>query len=179
MSYARVTLNSILACNQAGGHGEAPLKWDVRYAPHRSVLLFDTAISPSELFKPAVYPPVTSLHIVSGLVSPAWPITVTNPSGVTVWDVLAAIHATLQAPINHSEWDALSAKQRARIQQIFYDRCYASRDFKRERSNGVRRIDCLLTATTFAGLSSLTFCGGRFEVVLTLSRDFGGGRRDH
>lgn len=178
MSYAHATLNPILSCNQAGGRGEVPLKWDARFAPHRCVFVSDAAISPSELARPAVYPPVRSLDVVSGLVSPTWPITVTNPSGVTVWDVLATIYATLQVPISHPEWDSLSAKQRARIQQVFYDRCYASTNFERERNGGVRRIDCLLTTTVFSGLSSPMCRDGRLEVVLTLSRGFGGGRRD-
>lgn len=179
MPYSRVTLHPILSCNQTGGRSEVPLRWDVRYLPRHGVHTFDAAISPSELMQPAIYPPVKSLHIVSGLVSPTWPITVTNPSGVTVWDVLANIHATLQVPITHSEWEALSAKQRVRIKQIFYERCYASRDSKREHSGGVRRIDCLLSTTVFAGLSSPMVRGSRLELVLTLSRDFAQGRRDH
>ncbi|KAI6029693.1 hypothetical protein PISMIDRAFT_42387, partial [Pisolithus microcarpus 441] len=129
------------------------LRWDIRYAPHHGAPTFDAAISPSELMQPVVDPPVKSLHIVSSLVLATWTITVTNPSGVTVQDVLVNIHATLQKPIIRDEWDNLSAEQHTSIQRIFYDRCYTSKDYNRAYSGGVRRIDCLLSTTVFSGLS--------------------------
>ncbi|KAI5981587.1 hypothetical protein EDD15DRAFT_2138044, partial [Pisolithus albus] len=120
--------------------------------------------------QPAIDPPVKSLYIVSSVVLPTWTITVTNPSGVTVQDVLVSIHVTWQKPIIRPEWDNLSAQQRTSTQQTFYDRCYASKDYNRAYSSGVRRIDCLLSTTIFSGLSSPMFRDGRVEVALTLAR---------
>ncbi|KIJ61576.1 hypothetical protein HYDPIDRAFT_56699, partial [Hydnomerulius pinastri MD-312] len=130
-----------------------PLLWDVRYAPCRSARVSGEAISPSQLAQTVTIPAVTSLHVTSDLLSPHWVIAAYNPTGVTVDDILSAIHAELYAPLTILEWDYMSLKQRARIESVFYARCQASHNFERTRNGGVRRMDYLINTTTFAGLS--------------------------
>ncbi|KAL4066967.1 hypothetical protein V8B97DRAFT_1862509, partial [Scleroderma yunnanense] len=130
-----------------------PLQWDIRSSPRSAVFIPPTMNPSSDLARPATYPPVMKLRVVSGLLPTSWPITVTNPSGVTIWDVLVAIYNALQTRLTHSEWNSKSDKERARIESAYRSRCLASSDVERARSRGVRRIDCFQSTTRFAGLS--------------------------
>ncbi|KAH7886908.1 hypothetical protein F5I97DRAFT_1075207 [Phlebopus sp. FC_14] len=174
MPHHNVKLNPLLASAVSGDRYYSPvlIQWDVRFLPRRSARVAGEPITPHQLSQMATIPPVSRLRVISGLLSDNWPITVYNPEGVTVEDVLGAIHEALYAPLTISEWELMSPRKRARIEEIFYARCRASRDFERTRQGGVRRADCMITSTTFAGLSSLTLRHNRWEVVMTLSRDF-------
>lgn len=174
MQYHRVGLNSLLISPPAGPayFPPVPIDWDVRYAPHRAARVAGQVISAHHRTQLAASPGVATLRVVSDLLAQNWVITAHNPTGVTVKDVLTAIYTGLHAPLTQFEWECMSTTQRDRIEEVFYARCEASRDFDRTRYGGVRRMDCLLHTTLFAGLSSLVYRNNRWEVVMTLSRDF-------
>lgn len=173
MQYHSVGLNPLLTSPSGTGHsGPVPIELDIRYSPRHLARVAGRSISSQHLTQLATAPPITSLHIISDLLMENWDITIHNPTGVTVEDVLTGIHRGLHAPLTQHEWKCISPVQQGRIQNGFYARCQASRDYERTRFGGVLRMDCLLHTTMFAGLSSLMFRNNRWEVVLTLSRDF-------
>ncbi|KAF9225868.1 hypothetical protein BS17DRAFT_777790 [Gyrodon lividus] len=180
MEYHHSRLNPLLTSIPAGDRYFSPirLQWDIRRVPRHGASVSGEAISRIQLSQLAAVPAVTSLHITSGLLSEHWVVAAYNPTGVTVEDVLTVIHAELHAPLTIPEWECMSLRQRTRTEAVFYARCEASRSFERARNGGVRRMDCLLNTTTFAGLTSLVFRNNRWEVVLTLSRDFSARHRD-
>ena len=174
MQYHQVMLNRLLTSSPTGTPHFPPVlvDWDIRYPPHRTARVAGQAISTQHLSQLVTFPGVANLRVISDLLSEDWVIAAHNPTGVTVEDVFTAICTSLHAPLTQVEWECMSPMQRARIEEVFYARCQASRDFDRTRHGGVRRMDCLLHTTVFAGLSSLVFRNNRWEVVLTLSRDF-------
>ena len=172
MQYHRVVLNSLLTSSSTGtAFHPVHLDWDIRRAPYRARVA-GRVVSAHDLAQPATFPSVPAIRIISDLLAEDWVITAHNSTGVTIEDILTAIYATLRAPLTQPEWECMSSMQRTRIEEVFYARCEASRDFDRTRYGGVRRMDCLLHTTVFAGLSSLMDRNSRWEVVLTLSRDF-------
>ncbi|KAN0084247.1 hypothetical protein V8E55_007751 [Tylopilus felleus] len=181
MQYHRVVLNSLFIPSHTGSAHvhPPPLEWDLRRAPHHAARVAGHPSTSQHLTQPATHHSVATLRVVSDLLAGDWVITAHNPNGVTVEDVLAAIYSALHAPLTQHEWECIPPTQRTRIEDVFYARCAASRDFDRTRHGGVLRIDCLLHTTVFAGLSSLMYRNSRWEVVLTLSRDFSGRARSH
>ncbi|KAF8548971.1 hypothetical protein OG21DRAFT_653613 [Imleria badia] len=174
MQYHGLRLNPLLASSPIGTthFPPVPIEWDIRHAPNRAALVAGQVVSAHHRAQPATFPGVETLRVVSDLLAGNWVIMAHNPTGVTVEDVLTAIYTGLHAPLTQLEWECVSPMQRNRIEEVFYARCEASRDFDRTRHGGVRRMDCLLHTTVFAGLSSLVFRNNRWEVVMTLSRDF-------
>jgi len=174
MQYHQVQLNHLLASSPTGtAHfPPVPVDWDVRYPPHRAARVAGQVVSAQHRSQPATLPGIANLRVISDLLSEDWVVTAHNPTGVTIEDVLAAIYTGLHAPLTQFEWECMSPMQRTRVEEVFYTRCGASRDFDRTRYGGIRRVDCLLHTTVFAGLSSLVYRNNRWEVVLTLSRDF-------
>ncbi|KAG2041236.1 hypothetical protein BDR03DRAFT_42788 [Suillus americanus] len=169
-----VKLNSLFTGSPSGEHNHAqvPIEWDVRYHPTRSAEIANTPLLSSHLSQFATNPPIPKLHLVCDLLFPQWEIVARNPTGVTVQNVLEAIYETLHQLVRVHEWEGMSLKQRGRIEDIHRARCRASLDPEHARSAGVRRADCLLSTTMFAGLTSLVRRREQWQVVLTLSRDF-------
>ena len=174
MQSQRVRIIPLLASSPTGITRFRPVRidWDVRHAPHHAARVDGQVITSYHLTQLAIHPDVTTLRVISDLLLGDWVITAHNPSGVTVEDVLVAIHRGLHVPLTQPQWDCMAPANRELIEATFYARCGASRDFDRTRYGGVRRIDCLLHTTVFAGLSSLILRNNRWEAVLTLSRDF-------
>ncbi|KIK98934.1 hypothetical protein PAXRUDRAFT_619465 [Paxillus rubicundulus Ve08.2h10] len=179
MQHHNYLINPLLASPSTGNwHSLAFLQWDIRRPPRRAARVSGGAISNSHLSQPGIAPAVTSLRIISDLLYESWVLAAHNPTGVTVEDILTVIHEQFHAPLTIPEWECMSQRERTRTEEVFYARCSASRNFGRTRNGGVRRVDCLLNTTTFAGLSSLVFRNNRWEIVLTLSRDFSARHRD-
>ncbi|KAH7923087.1 hypothetical protein BV22DRAFT_1036767 [Leucogyrophana mollusca] len=175
-SYHSVILNPLLACTPADHryYSPVPIFWDVRYAPSTTASnnsFPNMLLSSSQLAQPATSPSVPNLQIKCDLMTENWPITVYNPTGVTVLDVLEAIHTVVRAPLQMHEWESLKPKQQHRIGEVFDSRWRTAQDQWRVRSGGVKRVDCLLSTTIFEGLSSLTHKHDRWIAVLTLSRN--------
>ena len=136
------------------GHCSSIL-WDLRETPEtaRRVLNLEESLSSLEVSQHATLPPLPILHITCDIFPEEWPIEVTRDAGVTVGDVLEAIHHTLLRRISHDEWNRLSLKQQDRIKTVFDNRCAMAQNREECRSNGVLRADCVLYHTWFAGLS--------------------------
>jgi hypothetical protein len=153
-----ILLHSLLCYSQHNIIGThcCHLLWDFHEQPAYSVrhvsgtnpLLTDT-----ELSEWATSPRLISLHIKCGVFPFDWPIHVYNPQGVTIRDVLHAIHTCLQSQIKPDEWDSLCAKQRDRINRVFDTRWRMSANPSSVRAHGVLRVDCLLQHVWFAGLT--------------------------
>lgn len=132
------------------------LLWDMHEAPAYCVRYTadpNALLTHADLSQYATSPPATSLHIICGIFPADWPIKAHNPHGVTIYDVLHAIHSCLQLQIRPDEWDSLCAKQRERINKVFDTRWRVSDDPLRIRAHGVLRVDCLLQHIRFGGLS--------------------------
>ena len=181
MQYHQVQLNHLLTPSPTGTarFPIVPVDWDIRYPPHRAARVAGQAVSAQHLSQLATLPGIANLRVISDLLSEDWAITAHNPTGVTIEDVLTAIYTGLHTRLTQVEWECMSPMQRTRIEEVFYARCEASRDFDRTRYGGIGRMDCLLHTTAFAGLASLVYRNNRWEVVLTLSRDFSGRARSH
>jgi len=151
-------LHSLLRYSQhniAGNHC-CSLLWDLHETPAYSVRHTsgpNASLVDAELSQHATLPPVTSLDIKCGIFPAEWPIHAYNPRGVTIRDVLQAIHTCLQLQIRQDEWDGLCAKQQDRVNRVFDARWRLSFDPQRVRARGVLRIDCLLQHIWFAGLT--------------------------
>ena len=132
-----------------------PLHWDVRHLPDsaKRVLSADQTITPFYLSRLATNPPTAILHITCEIFPGEWPIEVRRLEGITVGDVLHAIHTALMRPIRRQEWDQLCEKQRSRVEVVFEERCKMADDREECRSRGILRVDCLLQHTLLAGLS--------------------------
>lgn len=169
-----VKLNPLFTGSPSGEryHAQVPIEWDVRHHPTHSAAIANMPLLPSHLSQFATNPPIPKLHLVCDLLSPEWEIVARNPAGVTVQDVLEAIYETLRQLLRIYEWEGMSLKQRSRIEDTHRARCRVSLDPEHTRLAGVRRADCLLSTTMFAGLTSLVRRREQWQVVLTLSRDF-------
>ncbi|KAG1902093.1 uncharacterized protein F5891DRAFT_172719 [Suillus fuscotomentosus] len=169
-----VKLNPLFIGSPSGEryHVQVPIEWDVRYNPMHYADVANIPLLSSHLSQFATNPPIPKLQLVCDLLSPGWEIIVRNPTGVTVQDVLEAIYETLRGLLRTYEWEGMSLKQRSRIEDVHRARCTASSDPEYTRLAGVRRVDCLLSTTMFAGLTSLVRRREQWQVVLTLSRDF-------
>lgn len=178
MTITKIELNELLnfVYPTAPKANSCPLLWDLRNHPSTSAEVNSRTqkyISKSDSRTPhsqfATSPPVTALRITCDIFPYRWRITARNKQGVTVRDVLEAIYDIGQVPLNHLEWDGLSYKQKERV-KLAYDLRWRSAAFPEgQRKEGVRRIDCLLHYTRFAGLS-MSF-DRDFGCILTLSRN--------
>jgi hypothetical protein len=154
----RIVLNDVFV-NSAVRKGEScPLLWDLRDPATTAARL----IPPTQMhscangFTPlhsqyATTPPVTALRICCDLLHYEWKISARNKQGVTVHDVLEAIHQVARAPLTVQEWEALSFKQQERVRRVFDVRWRGAVSPEKERKAGVRRVDCLLQVRLFRG----------------------------
>lgn len=148
----------------------APIIWDLREPPKSALHVdnHDKPLSPSNLSQHATNPPCLVLRITCDIFPEPWPIEVRRLEPVTVGDVLQTIHSVINRRIIQREWDQISEKQRGRIGEFFDNRCRVSLQPEECRKNGVLRVDCLLSHTLFAGLSSSTDEDASF--IMTLRR---------
>ncbi|KAL0959889.1 hypothetical protein HGRIS_011557 [Hohenbuehelia grisea] len=167
------TLHALLRYSQhdlEGGH-RCPITWDLRNIPSTSVRHItspDRTLSEFELSQHATAPPVTALHIICDLPPEDWPIIAQNENGVTVGNVLDAIHNVLKAQIKQPEWDRLPEKKQSLIGSIFDERWRNADDPRTTWSYGVLRVDCILRHTVFAGLTMAV--GSADSCILSLRR---------
>ncbi|KAI0364595.1 hypothetical protein BV20DRAFT_974253 [Pilatotrama ljubarskyi] len=148
------------------------------FNPQRVKSLSQTSGTPltlEELREPATYPAVRRMTITCDRL-PEWPIVLephstsrersrerspflnvpaaaADDTPITVYDVLMAIHRTMQRQISHVDWARLTRAQTYDISAAYTRRC---RTFPSaaafEEAQGVRRVDYLLDQYMFRGL---------------------------
>ncbi|KAI0915970.1 hypothetical protein AcV5_003434 [Taiwanofungus camphoratus] len=154
-------------------HGFGPtLAWDMRNAP--STAYFHVAGPPRQLSltadvlaQPATHPALPALTLICDLLP--WLITITPSTSaawspgplkvVTVGDVLYTLYRTLRLPVAETELSYLRADGQACVHAAFHAR-YRMIDDQRQRAEekgkGVKRVDFLMEARVFSGLSMVT-----------------------
>ncbi|KAL0959887.1 hypothetical protein HGRIS_011555 [Hohenbuehelia grisea] len=168
-----LSLNEFLRYSQhdlPGGH-RCRVLWDLRRRPSssaRSILASAHLLSASELSQYATTPPVTTLHIICDLPPEDWPIVARNENGVTVGDVLDAIHGVFMVQLRRPEWDRLPVAKQRTIANMFDERWRTASDPPTTQARGVRRVDCILRHTVFAGLTMAV--GSTDSCILSLRR---------
>jgi len=143
-----ILLNDTLAFTYpAVRKGEScPLLWDLRDPPSSAAQLAPYGQKCSFKYlrsQPATSPPVTGLYILCDLL-PNWKIRARNQGGVTVGDVLEAIHQVARTPLTTEEWDQLLYKQQERVNRVFDVRWKRASAPEKERNRGLQTVDCLL-----------------------------------
>lgn len=153
----RIQLHRLLRYELAHSQ-RAPIDWDfhdpVTSACYRvppiaqgiTLLKEDFAMS-------ATTPSLTSLRIICDVLPYDWPVVARNADGVTIKDVLLAIHDALEKQITMREWSNFADKQRKRITIVFDTRWRRAADPLATRAIGVERVDTLLHHTAFGGLT--------------------------
>jgi len=131
------------------------IHWDIRASPQHARSSASGHHLPSSLRAAfATRPALPALCITCGLFPSAdWTIVVQNPSGVTVDDILTQLYQTMRKRISGKEWARLGKSQQAVVAEAFHRRTRASSDPNYEHTQGVRRIDWLLSSTQFVGLT--------------------------
>jgi hypothetical protein len=179
---SEIRLHHLLRYNGNVGneYPSCPLVWDIRSSPTSSKRLTLTSgplrlptLTPLDLSRHATNPPFSSVNIICGIFPRPWPIKARNSWGVSMLDVLNAIHRIAVTRITESEWTLLDPKQRDNSVIEFQKRCKLSTDPEFEISKGVRRMDCLCEYSMFAGMEIVNdnLDGRRVvECVLTLDR---------
>lgn len=152
-----------------------PLVWDLRDSPSTAAQLVQSTMKQKLTrfrhlqSQHATTPAVSALHIHCDFL-PYRRISARNKQGVTVRDVLEAIYNAVRTPLALEEWEELSLKQKLRVKRVYDIRWRDATIPEKERTDGVRWVDCLLQCTRFAGLS-MSY-DNDFECILTLSRNF-------
>jgi hypothetical protein len=115
----------------------------------------------------ATHPPMYRLKIVCDELH-HWPITLEYnpedyrqqtgamlmyPPPISVGDVLAQIHRTLNERITQADWARLDDKKKYKISQAYTTRCASSPSMEHLlKSDGVKKVDYLLDKVWFRGL---------------------------
>jgi hypothetical protein len=131
-----------------------PLLWDLRDPPSSAVQLVPYGQKHNTSFdflrsQFATSPPVTALRILCDLLPYRWKISARNQEGVTVGDVLEAIHLVACTPLTAEEWERLPSKQQQRAIRVFDVRWKSASKPEKERNRGLKRMDCLLQVCFF------------------------------
>ncbi len=144
--------------NRQSYHTVPEIHWDIRASPSHARSAADGHHLPSALRRAfATRPALPALYITCGLFPSAdWGVVVQNPSGVTVDDVLTQLYQTMRKRISGKEWARLGKQQQAVVADAFHRRTRASPDPNYEHTQGVRRIDWLISSTQFVGLTPST-----------------------
>lgn len=168
-------LHQALAFNPQLRHGsyvEPSLLWDMRLPPDSHARLASAPrhrLPSAMLSQLATNPAVPVLRLVCNLFPhKSWTVEAYNPRGVTVGDLLYALHRSLRKRVTNEEWAQTPRAHQARVAEAFYARVRASADPGHEQRAGVRRIDWLLKSTQFVGLTPSTERG--YTWTLTTKR---------
>ena len=136
-------------------HGATSLRWDVR-----SPDLGTSSRHNNFMSQPATWPLCAKLVITGCADDPQsqwpWPITIHNPWGVTLRDVLLAIRENLKQALWPQEWDLLHPERRSAIERLHTARAMAhplGHPPPGPDDDEVLRSDYLLDHTFFRGLA--------------------------
>ncbi|KAG9015442.1 hypothetical protein FRB94_000046 [Tulasnella sp. JGI-2019a] len=132
--------------------------YDVRYKRERAYMTthsFMVKLPDEYADQPATQPPVAKMWLICHDIP--WRIAVTNHKGVTIRDILEAIHKELHVPITEGEWWIAQEEERERTLAAYQDSCSegVQEDVRRKHSEGVKRVDWLGKRTMFMSILRL------------------------
>ncbi|KAF7340504.1 hypothetical protein MSAN_02121800 [Mycena sanguinolenta] len=133
------------------------LNFDISLPPSAITTHFH-GVSSAGFQEPAVYPPQSTISIVTQHLP--WSITVAASNGryVTVADTLNALHRSLRTNVTGEEYHTLGShtlKHRATEAYTHrYMRLQGHRGYTEEKRGGLKRVDFLMGCTQFRGLSA-------------------------
>ncbi|KAF7978238.1 hypothetical protein HWV62_1250 [Athelia sp. TMB] len=134
-------------------YSDPPIRWDLRLPPTSvSFRDVDRAVVPSDLWaRFACEPPVATMRLVHARLPWYVDVVATNPSGITLYDLLGSIYNMLRIPIAQKDFwnEEMGQKERAKIGDAWRIRCGSDEG---ERAAGVRRVDYLRKEVMFEGL---------------------------
>jgi len=123
------------------------LLYDVRYKPEKCYAYSDPR-SPVKLPEEmadqyATNPPLQKIRLICRDLP--WRVSVINPKGVTVHDIVKAVHSELHQPLTEGEWWIAQEDERERTLEAYKANCAdeENREFKRKPEEGVKRVDWL------------------------------------
>ncbi|KAF7341696.1 hypothetical protein MSAN_02068000 [Mycena sanguinolenta] len=135
------------------------LNYDITLHPS-TISTHYLGLSAAGFLEPAVYPPQSSITLVTPHLP--WAIVVYPSNGrfVTVGDVLNALHGALRVNVTAAEFEALGTPTLKRQVSLAYQRRYerlrGHRGYREEKNGGVKRVDFLIGFTKFQGISPVT-----------------------
>jgi hypothetical protein len=115
------------------------LKLDIADQP----VNYDYHLPNEDITSPATHPPVVLLKLENYQGYPqhiiVWSASGSSGTGVTVQDVLRAIHEDMKKPSHSRDWTGLNTKEQVAVDTTFRERCRAHK----ELGQGLCRIDYL------------------------------------
>lgn len=144
--------------------GETPIKWNVSEPADMARHVLDGAGFLANMGAPATNPPANTLRIEFYFVDQPgaqwnWePILVKKARPIRVVDLFHEIHRYFQRQLTYPEWDVINSygKRNSRIVAKSWRERVASQLDTEAQSRvfhgGLKRVDCLGSAKTFAGL---------------------------
>ncbi|KZP17080.1 hypothetical protein FIBSPDRAFT_35555 [Athelia psychrophila] len=131
---------------------EPPVTWDLRTPP--AALAFRDVrreIMASDLMRFACEPPVPAMRLLHPRLPWYIDVAASNPTGVTLWDLFAAMWTALRLPIAQRDFwnEEMRGKERDKIASAWRERCGNDEG---ERASGVKRVDYLRRDVIFEGL---------------------------
>lgn len=144
-----IEMNPLLAYNPYTR--TSPIVYDVSQRPATARL------RAKELAQPVTYPPLYSMEVqITHL--PFWrpiQLAATSPqAGVTLAELLDAVHAFLQLSVTGKEYASFPPDVRNSISLAFARRCErAGAGAEAEKKKGLKRVDCLLGNFRWIGLT--------------------------
>lgn len=101
--------------------------------------------------QPATNPPVQKMRLICRDLP--WKISISNAKGVTLRDILTAIHDDLHQPLTEGEWWIAADEERDRCLEAYKTNCTEEAGFKRELKDGVKRVDWLAKKTMMVSIT--------------------------
>lgn len=171
-----LAVNEILSAMLHKSSSTRPFEWNLLEDPVRALggSSRQYLIPPAKLAEPATVPPVAELKIQCETL--AWMIVI-HPSQfygnicVTVGDVIQQLYASLRLRVSSDELEAMYRTRpdlRDPVTRAYHMRCEMSANRAVEEKKGVRRVDCLMGTTRFAGFKVVRSKPESIELSLML-----------
>ncbi|KAG9015732.1 hypothetical protein FRB95_009218 [Tulasnella sp. JGI-2019a] len=115
--------------------------YDIRYKREKAYMTANpmaVKLPDEYVDHPATQPQVTKMRLICHDIP--WRITVANNKGVTIGDVLEAIHKELHVPLTEGEWWIAQEEERERALAAYQDNCSEDvpEDMRRKLDEGVK-----------------------------------------
>jgi len=148
-------IHVLLAPSQMRLH-QPHILYDVRYKADKCYMsAHPEAVKLPDEFAdhPATNPPMPKVRLVCRDIP--WRINVTNAKGVTLRDIIEAIHTEMDTPLTEGEWWIAQDEEREQVLKTYQENCSdeVPEGMKRKLEDGVKRVDWLGKKTMLMSIS--------------------------